>query len=113
VTDPTAIVRAYFEAITAHDVEAVQSCFADDGELVTATGTYQGPGAIGGFYRDNAFQLADLRPTPGAFVVDGNSVAVEIDLLMGGQHTAVADFFTIHDDKIRRLVIYLAGPPLS
>jgi ketosteroid isomerase-like protein len=112
VTDPTAAVRAYFEAITAHDADAVQSCFADDAELVTTAGTFRGPAAIGGFYRDNAFQVADLRPTPGPFVVDGNRVAVEIDLLMGGRRTAVGDFFTVEDDKIKRLVIYF-GPQLS
>jgi predicted TIM-barrel fold metal-dependent hydrolase len=93
VSDPT--------AITAHDAE-----------LVTTTGTYRNPAAIGGFYRDNAFQVDDLRPTPGPFVVDDNRVAVEIDLLMGGRRTAVGDFFTIEDDKIRRLVIYF-GPQLS
>jgi ketosteroid isomerase-like protein len=112
VSDSTAVVRAYFDAITAHDADAVQACFADDAELVTTTGTYRGPAAIGGFYRDNAFQVDDLRPTPGPFVVDDNRVAVEIDLLMGGRRTAVGDFFTIENDKIQRLVIYF-GPQLS
>jgi hypothetical protein len=37
----------------------------------------------------------------------------DLDLLIGGQHTAVADFFTIQDGKIRRLVIYLTGSPPS
>jgi hypothetical protein len=58
------------------------------------------------------FQVDDLRPTPGPFVVDGNRVAVEIDLLMGGRRTAVGDFFTIEGDKILRLVIFF-GPQLS
>jgi ketosteroid isomerase-like protein len=112
MSDPTAVVRAYFDAVTAHDADALQACFADDAELVTTTGTYRGPAAIGGFYRDNAFQVEDLRPTPGPFLIDGNRVAVEIDLLMGGRRTAVGDFFTIEGDKIRRLVIYF-GPQLS
>lgn len=112
MSDPTAVVRAYFAAITAHDADAVQACFADDAELVTTTGAYQGPAAIGSFYRDNAFLIDDLRPTPGPLLVDGNRVAVEIDLLAGGRRTAVGDFFTIEDDKIRRLVIYF-GPQLS
>jgi ketosteroid isomerase-like protein len=109
VTDPSAVARAYFQAITDHDADAVQACFTDDAELVTATGTYRGPNAIGEFYRDNAFQFDDLRPTPGPYVVDGDRLAVEIDLLMGGRHAPVADFFTVEGDKIQRLVIYL-GP---
>lgn len=110
MTDPAGVADAYFRAIAAHDADAVQACFADDAELVTAAGTYQGPAAIGAFYRDNAFQFDDLHPTPGPFVVAGDRVAVEIDLLMGGRHTPVADFFTVKGDAIRRLVIYL-GPP--
>ncbi len=106
MSDPTAVVRAYFEGITAHDADAVQACFADDAELVTAAGKFEGAEAIGGFYRDNLFQSADLRPSPGPLIVDGNRVAVEIDLLTGGRHIAVGDFFTVNGDKIRRLVIF-------
>ena len=109
MSDPAAVARAYFAAITAHDADAVAACFADDGVLVTAAGTFEGPAAIARFYRDNAFQIDDLRPAPGPFVVAGDRLAVEIDLRMGGRHTAVADFFTVDGARIRRLVIYL-GP---
>ncbi len=111
MSDPTAVARAYFAAITAHDADAVQACFHDDAELVTATGTYRGPDAIGDFYRQNAFQFEDLRPTPGPLLADGDRVAVEIELRMGGRATPVADFFTIDGDRIRRLVIYLLPAP--
>jgi hypothetical protein len=109
VSDPAAVARAYFAAITAHDVDAVAACFADDAVLVTTAGTFEGPPAIAGFYRDNAFQFEDLRPAPGAFFIDGDNLAVEIDLFMGGRHTPVADFFTVEGTKIARLVIYM-GP---
>ena len=111
MSDPAAVARAYFAAITAHDADAVQACFHDDAELVTATGTYRGPDAIGDFYRENAFQIDDLRPTPGPFLVDGDRLAVEIGLRMGGRTTPVADFFTVDGDRIRRLVIYLLPAP--
>jgi hypothetical protein len=39
--------------------------------------------------------------------VDGDRLAVEIELRMGGRSTPVADFFTVDGDRIRRLVIYL------
>ena len=107
MSDPAAVARAYFAAITAHDADAVQACFHDDAELVTSTGTYRGPAAIGDFYRQNAFKFEDLRPTPGPFLVDGDRLAVEIELRMGGRTTPVADFFTVEGERIRRLVIYL------
>ena len=31
------VAQAYFDAVTAHDTDAVAACFADDGELITAT----------------------------------------------------------------------------
>jgi hypothetical protein len=109
VSDPAVVANAYFAAITAHDADAVAACFTDDGVLVTAAATFEGPAAIAGFYRESAFQFEDLRPTPGPFLVDGDHLAVEIDLFMGGRHTPVADFFTVDGSRIRRLVIYL-GP---
>ncbi len=112
MTEPADVARAYFAGVTAHDADAIQACFADDAELVTNAGTFHGREAIGGFYRDTLFQTDDVRPTPGPLIVDGNRIAVEIDLLRGGQHILVGDFFTIDGDKIRRLVIFF-GPQLS
>jgi ketosteroid isomerase-like protein len=105
-SDPTAVVRAYFDAVTAHDPDAIQACFAHDAELVTVAGRFEGAEAIGGFYRDSMFNAGDLRPAPGPLIVDGNRVAVEIDLLRDGRHIAVGDFFTVDGDKISRLVIF-------
>jgi ketosteroid isomerase-like protein len=112
VAEPADVARAYFAAVTAHDADAIAACFAYDAELVTAAGRFEGAEAIGGFYRDNLLQNSDVRPTPGPFLVDGNRLAVEIDLLTGGRHIAVGDFFTIDGDKIRRLVIFF-GHELS
>jgi ketosteroid isomerase-like protein len=109
VTEPADVAHAYFAAVTAHDPEAIQACFADDAELVTNTGTYRGREAIGGFYRDTLLQYDDVRPAPGPLIVDGNRVAVEIDLFRGGRHIAVGDFFTIEGGKIRRLIIFFGS----
>jgi hypothetical protein len=103
------VAQAYFDAVTAHDADAVKACFADDGELITSTGHYRGPEEIATFYRDTTFRAADLRPHPGKFLVVGNQLMVEITLHMNGGRTAVADFFTIENDKIRRLAVYLGG----
>ena len=103
------VVESYFAAIRARDAEAVAARFSPDAELVTAAGTFRGPAEIAGFYRDLAFRVADLWPEPGLLVVDGDRVAVEIDLRVNGAPTRAGDFFTLRDGRITRLVIY-AGP---
>jgi ketosteroid isomerase-like protein len=103
--EPAAIADAYFAAVTAHDPVAVQACFAEDAELVSGPTTLRGAQEIGGFYRQNLV-VDDLRPSPGSYVIDGDRLAVEIDLFVAGSHNMVADFFTFDGDKISRLVIY-------
>jgi len=108
-------VHAYFTAIRAKDADALHALFTDDAELVTAAGTFRGPDAIAGFYRDLAFKVDDLWPEPGPLIVDGMNVAVEIRLRMNGTVTLVGDFFTFDDDRgdrIARLLI-CKGPPAS
>lgn len=112
MTAPADVAHAYFVGVTAHDADAIAACFAEDAELVTNTGTFHGREAIRGFYRDTLLQSDDVRPSPGPLIVDGNRVAVEIDLLRGGRHIAVGDFFTIDGDTISRLVIFF-GSELS
>jgi uncharacterized membrane protein YkvA (DUF1232 family) len=105
VSDPRSIADTYFAAVTAHDPDAVQACFADDAELVSGTMHLRGREAIGDFYRQN-LTIEDLRPAPGRYVIDDDRLAVEIDLFVVGQHNYLADFFTFRDGKIQRLVIY-------
>ena len=76
--------------------------FTDDAELVSAAGTFSGRDAIVGFYRDLAFTVDDLWPDPGPLIVDGDRVAVEIRLRMGGTTTLVGDVFTLSDGRIAR-----------
>lgn len=85
--------------------------FTDDAELVWIAGTFTGRDAIVGFYRDLAFGIDDLSPEP-AFIVDGDRVAVEIELRMGGRTTLVADVFTLSGGRIARLAID-SGPPVT
>jgi ketosteroid isomerase-like protein len=108
VTD-TEVVHAYFEAIRARDADALRGFFTPDAVLISAGGTFTGPDEIAAFYRDLAFQVDDLWPDPGRLLVDGDRVAVEIRLRMGGTTTLVADVFTLAAGRIRRLAIY-TGP---
>jgi ketosteroid isomerase-like protein len=112
VTTGLRAIHAYFAAIRARDADALGALFTDDAELVTAAGTFCGRDAIVGFYRDLAFGIDDLSPQPGAFIVDGDRVAVEIELRMGGRVSLVADVFTLAKGRIARVAIY-SGPPVT
>ncbi|HEX4493477.1 MAG TPA: nuclear transport factor 2 family protein [Acidimicrobiia bacterium] len=103
-------IDAYFAAIRAKDADALGALFTDDAQLVTLAGTFTGPAAIAGFYRDLAFRVDDLWPEPGPLLLDGDRVAVEIRLRMNGTVSLVGDFFTLVGDRIARLVIF-NGPP--
>ena len=108
----TDVVNRYFEAIRAKDADSLRSLFADDAVLVTLAGEFRGPDAIAAFYRDLAFQTADLWPEPGLPIVDGARVGVEIRLRMNGQVSLVGDFFTLRDGRIERLLV-CTGPPVD
>src|SRR5258706_15110866 len=107
-----AVVDAYFAAIRARDADALGALFTADADLVTLAGTFTGPTAIAGFYRDIAFQVEDLWPEPGPLTVDGERVAVEIKLRMKGKVSIVGDFFTLRNGRIERLCI-CNGPPVD
>ena len=104
-----AVVDAYFAAIRAKDADALGALFTENADLVTVAGTFTGPAAIAGFYRDLAFQVEDLWPEPGPLIVDGEHVAVETALRMNGKVSLVGDFFTLRNGRIERLLI-CAGP---
>jgi aldehyde dehydrogenase (NAD+) len=107
----TDVIGAYFDAVRTKDVAALHDLFTADAELVTGAGTFSGPEAIAGFYRDLAFTVDDLWPEPGPLLIDDDRVAVEIRLRMNGSVSLVGDFFTLADGRISRLVIY-NGPPV-
>jgi ketosteroid isomerase-like protein len=106
-TDPASVASRYFDAIRTRDVDGIKACFAEDADLVNAAGTVRGRDAIADFYANTAFTLDDLAPHPGPFVIDGDQLAVEIDLHMGGTSHRVADFFEIRDGLVQRLAIYM------
>ena len=109
--DPSAVANAYFRAVGTKDVAGIRAVFAPDAELVTIGGTSRGLDAIAEFYEKLAFASAELQPAPGPFVIDGNRLAVEIELRTDGRLSRVADFFTIEDGLIRRLAIYMGPNP--
>ena len=112
MSDGVDAIQAYFTAIRARDADALRDLFTDDAELVSLAGTFTGRDAIVSFYRDIAFKIDDLWPEPGPLIVDGDRVAVEIRLRMGGGITLVGDVFTIAGGRIARVAIY-SGPRIE
>jgi aldehyde dehydrogenase (NAD+) len=109
MTDPVEVVNAYFASVTAADPRAVADLFAADAVLQNAAGTLTGADAIRRMY-ENGLAPGAMKPNPRRFVVDGDNVAVEIDLIANGSAVALADFFTIRNGKIERLAIYSLTP---
>ena len=105
---PAEVVSRYFDAVRAADMTALGTLFAEDAVLVQSTGTREGRAAILDFYA-RIFSVMSLDPRPGPRVVDGDRVAVEIDLPTGATMTEIADFFTVTETRIARLAIY-SGP---
>jgi len=104
-----AVVDAYFGCVAAGYPDAVASLFAEEAVLQNAAGTLIGSAAIKRMYQ-NGLKPGAMRPNPRKMVVDGNKVAVEIDLVANGQSMTLADFFTIVEGKIQRLAIYSLTP---
>ncbi|GHB59325.1 hypothetical protein GCM10010306_061050 [Streptomyces umbrinus] len=106
---PVDVVAAYFDGVTAADPGAVADLFAPDAVLQNAAGTLTGADAIRRMY-DSGLAPGAMKPTPKRFVVDGENVAVEIDLIANGNSVELADFFTVRNGKIERLAIYSLTP---
>ena len=104
-------INAYFAAIRNKDAAALRELFSADAQLITLAGTFVGPDAIVGFYRDLAFTVDDLWPEPGPLLIGSDRVAVEIELRMNGKVSLVGDFFTLTGNQISRLAVY-SGPPV-
>jgi aldehyde dehydrogenase (NAD+) len=109
MSEPAAVVEAYFAAVTAGDPSAVGALFATDAELHNATGTLRGSDEITRMY-EAGLKPGAMKPNPGPLVVEGDRVAVEIDLSANGKQVLLGDFFTIRSGRIQRLAIYSLTP---
>lgn len=108
-SSPAEVVAAYFAGVAAGDATAVADLFAADAVLQNAAGTLSGADAIRRMY-DGGLKAGKMIPSPGKLVVDGDNVAVEIDLNANGSQVVLGDFFTVRNGKITRLAIYSLTP---
>jgi ketosteroid isomerase-like protein len=107
---PADVVTAYFAGVTAGDAAAVTALFAPDAVLRNAAGTLTGSEAIGRMYHGGLNAGTTMRPSPRRLLVDGDDVAVEIDLEVNGNVVVLGDFFTVRDGLISSLSIYSLTP---
>ena len=109
MTNPTTVVDAYFAGVKAGDASAVAALFAPDAQLINAKGTLRGADAIKRMY-ENGLAPGAMTPSPRTPVVNGDHVAVEINLDVNGVPLKLGDFFTIREGKIQTLTIYSLTP---
>lgn len=109
MSNPSDIVNAYFAGVTAGDAGAIAALFAPDAVLQNASGLLHGAEAIKKMY-ENGLASVQMKPRPKALIIDGDRVAVEIDLDAAGSQVKLGDFFTIRDGLIHELMIYSLTP---
>jgi ketosteroid isomerase-like protein len=103
--DAVELAQAYFDAVRSRDAGALRALFADDGVVVSGGVTHVGPAAIAEWYETQAF-LIEPEPMLGPFIVDGDRVAVEIDLQTSIGRMLVCDVIETRAGRIERVAIY-------
>ena len=114
-SSPTAVARAYFDAVQAASRAQLRALLAEDAELVSINaGFLKGAEAIADYYEDNFFAAgARLRPKTGPLFLHDDIVAVEVQARSeNGKVSWLSDFFTVRDGLIQRLHVYY-GPVLE
>jgi predicted TIM-barrel fold metal-dependent hydrolase len=102
---PAGVVADYFAAVTAQDASMLRRLFAPDAVFDVDGEVRTGHEAILGYYRDRTFRFEDFRPDPGPLAVNGRTVAVDIDVHLGGADSTVRDVFEIDRERITSLCV--------
>jgi predicted TIM-barrel fold metal-dependent hydrolase len=104
-TGPAATVGEYFTAVTAQDPELLGDLFSADVTFDFDGDVRHGREDILRYYKENTFVFEDFRPAPGALRVVGTTVAVDIDVHLGGHVRSVRDVFTTDGQRITTLQV--------
>lgn len=100
---------AYLAAINAADLDAVRELLADDATLFHQLGTFEGPEAVLGFYRDVVFP-AGVVAEPEGWIVDEGACVVQLlahSPLAPGQDLHYIDVFRVNErGEVTSLTIY-------
>lgn len=113
ISDPTAVVEAYFSRVRTRDRSIVE-LFHDDARLVGLGSVTTGKPAILEFYEG---VLDGARPSPtlvGELLTSGSRVAAEIRIeIPGGGSLHAIDLFEVEEGRIRSLTYFLADHPID
>ncbi|WP_322770423.1 nuclear transport factor 2 family protein [Frankia sp. Cr1] len=110
LAQPAGVVAAYFAANTALDADAVGALFAPDGEMVVnGVRLRAGRQIVTEHYRQwmTAFVPGDIATTLGPILVDGEYVAVQVEIITRGEKAWLGYFFLLRDGLIHRLSTYV------
>src|SRR3712207_6722197 len=76
-TTPQAVMTAYFEALTRHDLDAIAAAWAPDGHLhVAGQADATGPDAVRAYWAELFGACPDLRFEVDDLIAEGDAVAV-------------------------------------
>ncbi len=105
------VVETYFRANRTHDLNLMRSILADDVEITSQAGTIKGADACLELVDKFLTQVGGIDPQPGPLLIDGDTVAVQIQahLPQLKEIRNLGDFFTIKKGKITQLFIYQAN----
>jgi hypothetical protein len=109
--NPKDVAEQYFAAIRARNIEELIALYAQDAMFVLPNGTEcKGIAAIRRTH-ESVFASSAPVPSPQAFIVGANSVAVEIEArLPDGTTRRTANFYHLNSQgRIQRLSIYIRG----
>lgn len=103
---PAQVMDNYFKAVQSHSVENILAVFAPDAVLSTADKDIVGHDKIREFYLGGVLKCRNFTPKPGPYMLNGDSLAVEIVLQCDGVDKQVGDFFTMKNGKITHMRVY-------
>ena len=93
----------YFTAVTAQEIDLVRALFAPDAIFESGAVRLRGLDAICGYYLSKTFTYGDFRPAPRTPTFEGTSIAVDIDVHLGGTDNVVHDVFETDGTRITAL----------
>ena len=108
---PDELADRYFSCIRAKDIDGLEELYDEEATFILPDGReFKGKAAIRKMHL-GVFSAGSPVPTPVARVVDGNSIAVEIEArLPDGTVRNTANFYRLSDaGRILQLGVYMRG----
>lgn len=106
----TPIIEAFVRAKNAHNTDAIILCFSEDAVVYDEGQKFSGRAAIKKWLDDsNAKYSVTLVPIKLVDQASENVLTAQVSGNFEGSPVPLKFHFTVHEDKIRRLRIQLAG----